>query len=75
MTIVTFDYYMHGESGSDTYRLPSRKAALEKFAVLKRQIEAELPLQLDGIELVDEPDFYGFRDESTGSFLRVYLSE
>ncbi len=73
MTTVTFDYYMQGESGSDTYRLPSREAALEKFTVLKRHIEAELPLSPDGIELVDEPDFYGFRDTATGNYLRVYL--
>ena len=70
---VTFDYFLDGERGSDTFRIDDPEQAHAKFEELCRRVREQLPLNLKGIELLDEPDFYGFRDKETGNYIRAFI--
>ncbi len=72
---VTIDYFLDSERGSDTFRFAVREDAQAKFLSLRAQVMAQLPPATDDLELVDEPDFYGFLDRSTGKYVRVFTME
>lgn len=69
---VEFKYYSSGEQGSDSYRFSNRDEAMEKFASLSEIIK----VQFDGCpraEIVDEANFFGIIDHSTGDWARVTI--
>lgn len=77
--VVQFDYYnSSGASGSDSYRFATTLEAQAKFDELRDMIDESFPTTdptaaLD-IETVNDPDFYGKRMISTGSYARVYFA-
>ncbi len=71
--VVQFDYYNEsGAAGSDSYRFSTQEEAQKKFDEMRDMIAESFP-DGDDIEVVDEPDFYGRRMTSTGSYAKVYM--
>lgn len=70
---VTFQYYSESEDGRDDYRLSSEADALEKFESLKEIIEVQFADCRDA-EIVDEPDFFGIIDHSSGDWAKVFIT-
>lgn len=69
---VTFSYFSEGGSADDTFHFSSEADAREKFAELRDVIEHNYAHCVER-EVIDEPDFFGIRDCSDGSFARVMI--
>ncbi|MBR1803598.1 MAG: hypothetical protein IJ775_01650 [Muribaculaceae bacterium] len=69
---VSFSYYSEGSSATDTFHFSDKTAAREKFLELRDVIEHNYG-DCPNAEIIDEPDFFGMRDPSDGSFARVTL--
>lgn len=70
---VSFQYYSNNEHGSDDYRFSREKDAQEKFLSLKALIEVQFQ-GCSNVEIIDEPDFFGIIDHSTGDWAKVIIS-
>ena len=70
---VTFQYKAGNEHGSDDYRFSCEEDAQEKFLSLKEIIEVQFQV-CPNAEVVDEPDFFGIIDHSTGDWAKVFIS-
>lgn len=70
---VTFQYYTESEDGSDDYRFSRSQEAQEKFESLKELIRVQFMGCADA-EVVDEPDFFGIIDHSTGEWAKVFIT-
>lgn len=71
--VVSFQYYSESEDGRDDYRFSRQLDALEKFLSLKEIIEVQFQ-GCTNVEVVDEPDFFGIIDHSTGDWAKVIIS-
>ena len=69
---VCFSYYSEGSSATDTFHYSDEAAAHEKFLELRDIIEHNFADCVNP-EIIDEPDFFGMRDVTDGSFARVTL--
>lgn len=70
---VYFEYYSRGESGSDDYRFASPEEARAKVEELREAIVAGFGATGD-LEVIDEDDFYGIMDRSTGDYAKVIIA-
>lgn len=70
---VTFQYYTESEDGSDDYRFSRYEDAQEKFDSLKELIRVQF-MGCANAEVVDEPDFFGIIDHSTGEWAKVFIT-
>ena len=70
---VTFQYYSEVEDGRDEFRFSDEAEALEKFESLKEIIEVQFA-DCHNAEVVDDPDFFGIIDHSTGDWAKVMIS-
>ena len=70
---VSFQYYSEAEDGRDDYSFSNKADALEKFESLKEIIEVQFA-GCSNAEIVDEPDFFGIIDHSTGDWAKVIIS-
>ncbi|MBO4813713.1 MAG: hypothetical protein J5523_02005 [Muribaculaceae bacterium] len=70
---VTFQYYSESEDGRDDYRFTDEAEALKKFESLKEIIEVQFA-DCRNAEIVDEPDFFGIIDHTTGDWAKVIIS-
>ena len=70
---VTFQYFSESEDGRDDFRFTDKAEAQEKFESLKELIRVQF-LGCDNAEIIDEPDFYGIIDHSTGEWAKVVIS-
>ena len=70
---VTFQYYSESEDGRDEFRFTNEADAQEKFESLKEIIEVQFA-DCQNAEIVDEPDFFGIIDHSTGEWAKVFIS-
>jgi hypothetical protein len=71
--VVSFQYYSESEDGRDDYRFSREDDAQEKFLSLKEIIEVQFQGSPD-VEVVDEPDFFGIIDHSTGDWAKVIIA-
>lgn len=71
--VVAFQYYSESEDGRDDYRFSREEDAQEKFLSLKEIIEVQFQ-GCPNAEVVDEPDFFGIIDHSTGDWAKVFIS-
>ena len=71
--LVAFQYYSESEDGRDDYRFSCEEDAQEKFLSLKEIIEVQFQ-GCPNAEVVDEPDFFGIIDHSTGDWAKVFIS-
>lgn len=71
--LVVFQYYSESEDGRDDYRFSREEDAQEKFLSLKEIIEVQFQ-GCPNAEVVDEPDFFGIIDHSTGDWAKVFIS-
>jgi len=69
---VTFQYYSEAEDGRDDYRFSNKADAMEKFESLKEIIEVQFA-SCNNAEIVDEPDFFGIIDHTTGDWAKVVI--
>lgn len=70
---VYFEYYSRGESGSDDYRFASPEEARAKVEELREAIVAGFGATGD-LEVIDEDDFYGIMDRSTGDYAKLIIA-
>jgi len=70
---VTFQYYTDSEDGCDDYRFSRSEDAQEKFDSLKELIRVQF-MGCANAEVVDEPDFFGIIDHSTGEWAKVFIT-
>ena len=70
--IVYYEYASESESGSNRYLFDDKEEAMSKFTELSSVIE-ELFAQETDVELIDEDDFFGIRDQRTGDYAKVVL--
>ena len=70
---VTFQYKAGNEHGSDDYRFSHEEDAQEKFLSMKEIIEVQFQGCPDA-EVVDEPDFFGIIDHSSGDWAKVFIT-
>ena len=70
--IVYYEYASESESGSNRYHFDDKEEAMSKFTELSSVIE-ELFAQETDVELIDEDDFFGIRDQRTGDYAKVVL--
>lgn len=71
---ITFQYKAGNEHGSDDYRFSQEDKAQEKFESLKELIRVQFMGCADA-EIVDEPDFFGIIDHSTGDWAKVLINQ
>lgn len=71
---ITFQYKAGNEHGSDDYRFSQEDKAQEKFESLKELIRVQFMGCADA-EIVDEPDFFGIIDHSTGDWAKVMINQ
>lgn len=71
---ITFQYKAGNEHGSDDYRFSQEDKAQEKFESLKELIRVQFVGCADA-EIVDEPDFFGIIDHSTGDWAKVMINQ
>lgn len=69
---VVFQYFSKSEDGRDEFRFTNETEAQEKFESLKEIIEVQFA-DCQNAEIVDEPDFYGIIDQSTGDWAKVII--
>jgi len=69
---VTFQYSAGSEHGSDDYRFSNKEEAQEKFLSLKEIIKMQFT-DCPNTEVIDEPDFFGILDNTTGDWARVMM--
>lgn len=69
---VTFQYYTETEDGNDTFRFSSEQKAMDKFCELSEIISEQFSNSPDS-EVIDEPDFFGIIDHSTGEWAKVFI--
>ena len=69
---VIFQYYSESEDGRDEFRFTNDTEAQEKFESLKEIIEVQFADCPDA-EIVNEPDFFGIIDQSTGDWAKVMI--
>ncbi len=72
--IVYFEYLSAGEIGNDKYRFTNADDAFEKMKELARAIKVNFA-DIPQCDILDEIDFYGIIDKSTGDFAKVILKE
>ncbi len=70
---VIFQYYSESEDGRDEFRFTDETEAQEKFESLKEIIEVQFA-DCPNAEIVDDPDFFGIIDHSTGDWAKVFIS-
>ncbi len=70
---VTFQYYAESEDGCDDYRFGSEDKAMDKFCELSEIIRDQFSHSPEA-EVVDEPDFFGIIDHSTGEWAKVFIT-
>ena len=70
---VSFQYYSESEDGRDDYRFTNEAEALEKFESLKEIIKVQFA-DSPNAETIDEADFFGIIDHSTGDWAKVIIS-
>ena len=70
---VTFQYYSETEDGRDDFRFTDEAEAQEKFESLKDIIKVQF-YDCQNAEIIDEPDFFGIIDHSTGDWAKVIIS-
>ena len=70
---VVFQYYSEAEDGRDEFCFTDEAEAMEKFESLKEIIEVQFA-DCHNAEIVDEPDFYGIINHSTGEWAKVFIS-
>ena len=70
---VIFQYYSESEDGRDEFRFTDETEAQEKFESLKEIIEGQFA-DCPNAEIVDDPDFFGIIDHSTGDWAKVFIS-
>lgn len=71
---VSFQYYGNNEHGSDDYRFTTEAEAQEKFLSLSEIIKVQFQ-GCRNAEVIDEPDFFGIIDHTTGDWAKVIMSE
>ena len=71
---ITFQYKAGNEHGSDDYRFSQEDKAQEKFESFKELIRVQFVGCADA-EIVDEPDFFGIIDHSTGDWAKVMINQ
>ena len=69
---ITFQYKAGNEHGSDDYCFSQPEQAKEKYESLKELIKVQF-MGCDDAEVVDEPDFFGIIDHSTGDWAKVII--
>lgn len=70
---VSFQYSAGNEHGSDDYNFSQAGEAQEKFMSLKDLITVQFQGCTD-VEIIDEPDFFGIMDHSTGDWAKVIMA-
>ncbi len=70
---VSFQYNAGNEHGSDDYNFSQAAEAQEKFMSLKDLITVQFQGCTD-VEIIDEPDFFGIMDHSTGDWAKVIMA-
>ena len=70
---VSFQYYSETEDGRDDFRFTDEAEAQEKFESLKDIIKVQFD-DCQNAEIIDEPDFFGIIDHSTGDWAKVIIS-
>ena len=69
---VLFQYFTESEDGCDTFSFGSEESATNKFSELS-EIIGEHFAGCTNAEIIDEPDFYGIIDHSTGYWAKVVI--
>ncbi len=70
---VSFQYNAGNEHGSDDYNFSQAAEAQEKFMSLKDLITVQFQ-GCNDVEIIDEPDFFGIMDHSTGDWAKVIMA-
>ena len=70
---VSFQYYSETEDGRDDFRFTDEAEAQEKFESLKDIIKVQF-YDCQNAEIIDEPDYFGIIDHSTGDWAKVIIS-
>ncbi len=70
---VYFEFLSGGESGQDCYSFSEKEVAAAKVEELKQTINDNFSGEKK-CEIVDEEDFYGIIDHSSGDFAKVYFA-
>lgn len=70
---VSFQYSAGNEHGSDDYNFSQATEAQEKFMSLRDLITVQFQGCTD-VEIIDEPDFFGIMDHSTGDWAKVIMA-